>query len=76
MDCTGCGQTVKAGDAINGFCPKCVTKFMAQEEFQSRSRANRPVPNVKVVFVNQGVTGRGMGNDFARMMSEVEDMPH
>lgn len=31
MECLQCSQTVKSGDALNGYCPKCVERFQRHE---------------------------------------------
>lgn len=71
MSCDECNGQVAMSDRIHGFCPKCLVQKMPVTARQSESRVNRPVPNVKVVFVNQGVTGRGAGA-FAKLLGDDE----
>jgi hypothetical protein len=42
--CEDCGDEVEEGEALNGYCPRCVDNFVRREETEAYARA---VPAMK-----------------------------
>jgi len=64
INCEGCGSPVTEGDAINGYCPACVDKFIEQEKAGSGRAAQ-----------NSGDKGDGAGEISSQEIPAVKTNP-